>query len=43
VAAADAAGFDTEGMGALVANVLRDFRERRRGSANRRGEAEGVA
>lgn len=47
VAAADAAGFDDEGMAALVASVLRDFRERRGGSASRRpaalGEVEGVA
>jgi GntR family transcriptional regulator len=39
VAAADAAGFDDEGMAALVASVLRDFRERREGSADRRGAA----
>jgi GntR family transcriptional regulator len=38
VAAADAAGFDDEGMAALVASVLRDFRESRGGSA-----AEGAA
>ena len=31
VAAADAAGLDEDGIAALVANVLRDFRERRRG------------
>src|SRR6202158_198650 len=47
VAAADAAGLDDDGMAALVANVLRDFRERRGGAADRRGaarhEAEGVA
>ena len=29
VAAADAAGLDEDGIAALVANVLRDFRERR--------------
>jgi hypothetical protein len=47
VAAADAAGLDEDGIAALVANVLRDFRERRGGAADRRGaarhEAEGVA
>jgi GntR family transcriptional regulator len=47
VAAADAAGLDEDGIGALVANVLRDFRERREGTVDRRGtrrhEAEGVA
>jgi GntR family transcriptional regulator len=47
VAAADAAGLDEDGIAALVANVLRDFRERRGGTADRRGaarhEAEGVA
>jgi DNA-binding transcriptional regulator YhcF (GntR family) len=47
VAAADAAGLDDDGMEALVASVLRDFRDRRGGSADRRGaargEAEGVA
>jgi GntR family transcriptional regulator len=47
VAAADAAGLDEDGIAALVANVLRDFRERRGGAAVRRGaarhEAEGVA
>ena len=47
VAAADAAGLDEDGIAALVANVLRDFRERRRSTAARRGaarhEAEGVA
>jgi GntR family transcriptional regulator len=46
VAAADAAGLDEDGMTALVANVLRDFRERRehagQGGASRRG-AQGVA
>jgi GntR family transcriptional regulator len=47
VAAADAAGLDEDGIAALVANVLRDFRERRGSTAARRGaarhEAEGVA
>jgi GntR family transcriptional regulator len=47
VAAAEAAGLDDDGMAALVASVLRDFRDRRGGSAGRRGavrgEAEGVA
>ncbi len=47
VATADAAGLDEDGIGALVANVLWDFRERRAGIADRRGGAghvgEGVA
>jgi GntR family transcriptional regulator len=47
VAAADAAGLDEDAIAALVAGVLRDFRERRDGEADRRGsaphEAEGVA
>jgi GntR family transcriptional regulator len=48
VATADAAGLDEDGVAALVANVLRDFRERRAADdAGRRGvatgEAEGVA
>jgi GntR family transcriptional regulator len=46
VAAADAVGLDDDGIAALVANVLRDFRERRGGAADRRGArhgAEGVA
>ncbi len=47
VASADAAGLDEDGIAALVANVLRDFRERRGGAADKRGaavrEAEGVA
>jgi GntR family transcriptional regulator len=47
VAAADAAGLDEDGIAALVANVLRDFRERREGTVDRRGarrhEAEDVA
>lgn len=46
VASADAAGLDEDGIAALVMNVLRDFRERRAGAAERRGagsEAEGVA
>ena len=47
VAAADAAGLDEDGIAALVANVLRDFRNRPAGTVDRRGarrhEAEGVA
>jgi GntR family transcriptional regulator len=47
VTAADAAGLDEDGIAALVANVLRDFRERRAGTADRGGAkrhgAEGVA
>jgi GntR family transcriptional regulator len=47
VAAADAAGLDEDGIAALVASVLRDFRERRPEAADRRGagrhEGEGVA
>jgi GntR family transcriptional regulator len=47
VATADAAGLDEDGIAALVASVLRDFRERRRGPGDRRGaasgETEGVA
>ena len=46
VAAADSAGLDEDGIAALVANVLRDFRERRGGAADQRGarhQAEGVA
>jgi GntR family transcriptional regulator len=47
VTAADSAGLDQDGIAALVANVLRDFRERRGGTADRRGaaqhEEEGVA
>jgi GntR family transcriptional regulator len=47
VAAADAAGLDEDGIAALVANVLRDFRERRGSATDRRGaaryETEGVA
>jgi len=46
VAAADAAGLDEDGISALVANVLRDFRERRAGTTDQRGarhRAEGVA
>src|SRR5580698_4355932 len=39
VATADAAGLDEDGIGALVASVLRDFRERRGGSASHRGAA----
>lgn len=47
VATADAAGLDDDGIGALVASVVRDFRERRDGSRTRDGvaddESEGVA
>jgi GntR family transcriptional regulator len=47
VAAADVAGLDEDGIAALVANVLRDFREPRGATAGRRGaarnESEGVA
>jgi GntR family transcriptional regulator len=47
VAAAGAAGLDEDGIAALVANVLRDSRERRGSGADRRGaarhDAEGVA
>jgi GntR family transcriptional regulator len=47
VATADAAGLDEGGIAALVASVLRDFRERRGGSGEHPGavdgEAEGVA
>ena len=47
VAAADAAGLDEDGIGALVANVLRDFREDHGGVVPRHGAArsgtEGVA
>src|SRR5580693_4426474 len=47
VAAADAAGLDEDGIAALVANVLRDFRNRPAGTVDRRGarrhEAEDVA
>ena len=47
VTAADSAGLDQDGIAALVANVLRDFRERRGGTADQRGaaqhEEEGVA
>jgi GntR family transcriptional regulator len=47
VAAADVAGLDEDGIAALVANVLRDFREPRGGTTGRRGaarhESEGVA
>lgn len=42
VAAADAAGLDEDAIGALVANVLRDFREHRTGPGDataRRGAA----
>jgi GntR family transcriptional regulator len=37
VAVADTAGLDEEGIAALVASVLRDFRERRTDPAARRG------
>jgi GntR family transcriptional regulator len=44
---ADAAGLDEDGIAALFTNTLRDFRDRRGGSADRRGtasgETEGVA
>jgi GntR family transcriptional regulator len=46
VAAADAAGLDDDGIAALVASVLRDFRERREGPGPRgatRHKTEGVA
>jgi GntR family transcriptional regulator len=46
VAAADAAGLDQDGIAALVANVLRDFREsggRSRSFRNRASHQEGVA
>src|SRR5271156_5997553 len=43
VATADAAGLDEDGIAALVANVLRDFRERRAGTADRRGAVKGTA
>jgi GntR family transcriptional regulator len=47
VAAAVTAGLDEDGIAALVANVLRDFREHPGGAAGRpeaaRHEAEGVA
>jgi GntR family transcriptional regulator len=43
VAAADAAGLDDDGIAALVANVLRDFRERRGETADRRDAARHVA
>jgi len=47
VASADAAGLDGDGITALVANVLRDFRERRGGSSDHRDatsdETAGVA
>jgi len=47
LATAGAAGLDEDGMVALFASALRDFRDRRGGSATRRGaaggETEGVA
>ncbi len=39
VASADAAGLDEDGIAALVANVLRDFRERRGSAEGRRHSA----
>src|SRR5271167_1286001 len=41
VATADAAGLDDDGIVALVASVLRDFRERRSGSSGWGGAADG--
>jgi GntR family transcriptional regulator len=41
VATADAAGLDDDGIVALVASVLRDFRERRSGSTGRGGTTDG--
>ena len=47
VASADAAGLDEDGINALMANVMRDFRERTANPASRRDSArpdsEGVA
>ena len=47
VASADSAGLDEDGIAALVASVLADFRERRTDGTNRRdasrGQVEGVA
>ncbi len=47
VEAADAEGFDDDGMAALIASVLREFREHRGGTAERRvasrRDAEGLA
>jgi GntR family transcriptional regulator len=47
LASADTAGLDEDGIVALFSSVLRDFRERRGSSGDRRGaagnEAEGVA
>jgi GntR family transcriptional regulator len=47
LATADTAGLDEDGIVALFANALREFRDRRSGSGVRRGaasdEAEGVA
>jgi DNA-binding transcriptional regulator YhcF (GntR family) len=40
---ADTAGLDEDGIVALFTSVLRDFRERRGGSGDRRGAASGVA
>jgi GntR family transcriptional regulator len=39
LASADTAGLDEDGIVALFASVLRDFRERRGGSGDRRGRA----
>ena len=41
VTTADAAGLDEDGITALVASVLRDFRERRGGTGNHPGAASG--
>jgi DNA-binding transcriptional regulator YhcF (GntR family) len=41
LATADTAGLDEDGIAALFTNTLRDFRERRGGSADRRGAASG--
>ncbi len=43
VAAADAAGLDDDAIAALVASVLREVRDRREGTAGRRGAARGEA
>src|SRR6266496_2013063 len=42
LATADTAGLDEDGIVALFTSVLRDFRERRGGSGDRRGAAGGV-
>jgi GntR family transcriptional regulator len=41
LATADTAGLDEDGIVALFTSVLRDFRERRGGSGDRRGAADG--